>query len=102
MRQDSEQVLIATETNSEEFDIYANSARVSLEGTIAGNWVIQSSRRSATPRVWVNEFEVGDALTADIPIAQIPGTETRVFRITGGTAGAIGWVDDSLNVTIIK
>ena len=52
MRTDSEQVLIATETTSEEFDIYANSARVSLEGTIAGNWVVQSSRRSASPRVW--------------------------------------------------
>ena len=100
MRKESEQVLAAADATSIEFDIYANSARIRLEGTLAGDWVVQSSRRNADPRVWSNEFEPGDALTADIPIAQIPGCETLVFRITGGTAGVTGWVDDTISTTI--
>ena len=67
-----------------------------LASTIAGNWVVQSSRRNAAPRRWSNEFEPGDALTADIPIAQVPGSNSRVYRVTGGTVGVEGWVDDLL------
>ena len=97
MRKVSEQVLLVTATTSDEFFILGNAV-ISLEGTIAGNWVVQSSRINATTRVWSNEFEVGDALTAAIPLAQIQGSPTRVYQITGGTAGATGWVDDIYTV----
>lgn len=95
-RKESERVLDASADTSREFEIYGESAFIRLEGTIAGNWVVQSSRKNATTRVWLNEFEVGDALTTAIPIVQIPGARTLVYRITGGTANAnlTGWVDD--------
>ena len=95
-RDESEQVLEASQGTGEEFEIYGESAEVSLEGTIAGNWVVQSSRKNASPRVWLNEFEPADALTTAIPIVQVPGARTRVYRVTGGTANSdlTGWVDD--------
>ena len=95
-RKESEQVLEANQGTSAEFEIYGDSALVRLEGTIAGDWVVQSSRKNASPRVWLNEFEPADALTTAIPIAQVPGARTLVYRIHGGTADAdlTGWVDD--------
>ena len=95
---ESRQVLAATETTGDEFVIYGESAIVSLEGTIAGNWVVESARDNAATRVWRAEFEVGDALTTAIPLAQIQGSPTRVYRITGGTAGVEGFVDDVYSI----
>ena len=95
-RKESEQVLDGGQGTSREFEIYGDSAFVRLEGTIAGDWVVQSSRKNANPRVWQNEFEPADALTTAIPIAQVPGARTLVYRIHGGTANAdlTGHVDD--------
>ena len=95
-REESERVLDGGQATSREFEIYGDSALVRLEGTIAGDWVVQSSRKNANPRVWLNEFEPTDALTTAIPIAQVPGARTLVYRIHGGTANAdlTGWVDD--------
>lgn len=96
IRIESERVLDANEGTSREFEIYGESAFIRLEGTITGDWIVQSSRVNANPRVWVNEFEAGDALTADIPIVWIPGAGTLVYRITGGTphTDLTGYVDD--------
>ena len=95
-RKESEQVLDGGQATSQEFEIYGDSAFVRLEGTIAGDWVVQSSRKNANPRVWLNEFAPADALTTAIPIAQVPGARTLVYRIHGGTANAnlTGHVDD--------
>ena len=97
----SRQILEGGQGTGIEFDIYGESAFIRLEGTIAGDWVVQSSRKNATPRVWLNEFEIGDALTTDIPIVQIPGSPTLTYRLTGGTANAnlTGWVDDVYSVS---
>ena len=98
---ESRQVLEASQGTGAEFPIYGESASIRLEGTIAGDWVVQSSRKNAEPRVWSNEFEPGDALTTDIPIAQVPGSPTLVYRVTGGTANAnlTGWVDDIYSIS---
>ena len=97
---ESRQVLEANTATGDEFVIYGESANIRLEGTIAGNVVVQSSRDNANPRVWSNEFEVGDALTAAIPIAQVAASPTLVYRITGATANAdlTGWVDDIYSI----
>ena len=69
-----------------------------VTGTVSGNWVVQSSRRSANPRVWLNEFVPSDALTLKIPISEIKGSPTRVYQITCGNPGVEGWVDDTFDV----
>ena len=69
-----------------------------VTGTVSGNWVVQSSRRSANPRVWLNDFKPSDALSLDIPIIEIKGSPTRIYQITGGNPGVEGWVDDSFDV----
>ena len=69
-----------------------------VTGTVSGNWVVQSSRRNASPHVWLNEFDPSHALTANIPIAEILGSPTRMYRITGGNVGVLGWVDDRFTV----
>lgn len=71
---------------------------VTVTATVSGNWVVQSSRMNAEPRVWLNEFEPADALTSDIPIAEIQGSPYRVYRVTGGNAGVEGFVDDVFDV----
>lgn len=75
----------------------AETADVFLQSVaIAGSWVVQSARLNAdltNPNVWLNEFEVGDFLTPDIPMVIIPGSNTRVYRITGGTPGVNGFTD---------
>ena len=66
-----------------------------VTGAVTGNFVVQSSRKNAEPRVWLNEFDPADALTADIPIAEIQGSPSRIYQVTGGnTAGVTGWLDD--------
>ena len=64
-----------------------------VTGTVSGNWVVQSSRKNATPRVWMNEFQPSRALTADEPIAEIKGSPSRIYQIAGGNAGVEGWLD---------
>lgn len=71
---------------------------VTVTATVSGSWVVQSSRRNANPRVWLNEFDPADALTADEPIAQIQGSPYRVYQITGGNVGVEGFVDDVFDV----
>lgn len=70
------------------------TVEVSVLVPISGSWVVQSSRRNADPRRWSNEFEVGDALTAAIPLAELQGSPNRVYRVTGGAIGVEGWVDE--------
>ena len=65
-----------------------------VTGTVSGNWVVQSSRISANPRVWLNEFKPSESLTIAIPIAEIFGAPARVYQITGGNVGVLGWVDE--------
>ena len=69
-----------------------------VTGTVPGNWVVQSSRENVMPRVWLNEFDPADALTADIPIAQIQGSSSRIYQVTGGDAGVTAWVDDTFQL----
>ena len=64
-----------------------------VTGTVSGNWVVQSSRKNADPRVWLDEFSPADALTADVPLAEVKGSPSRIYRITGGNAGIKGWLD---------
>ena len=70
-----------------------------VTGTVSGNWVVQSSRKNATPRVWMNEFQPSRALTADEPIAEIKGSPSRIYQITGGNAGVEGWLDHVYTLT---
>lgn len=76
---------------------FTNGA-ANITGTILGNWLVQSSRKNAEERVWLNEFEAGDALTADIPIAEIQGSPSRVYQIVGDNPGVVGWKDDVYEV----
>ena len=69
-----------------------------VTGTVSGNWVVQSSRKNADPRIWLNEFDPADALTADIPIAQVQGSPSRIYQITGGNVGVEGWLDKTFEV----
>ena len=69
-----------------------------VTGTVPGNWVVQSSRKNASPRVWLNEFDPADALTADIPIAQVQGSPSRMYQVTGGGVGVEGWLDKTFEV----
>ena len=69
-----------------------------VTGTVSGNWVLQSSRASADPRKWLNEFDPSDALSLDVPIIEIKGSPTRVYRIKCGNPGVEGWVDDTFDV----
>ena len=69
-----------------------------VTGAVPGNWVVQSSRKNATPRVWLDEFDPADALTADIPIAEIQGSPSRIYQVTGGDAGVEGWLDKTFEV----
>ena len=99
IRKVSEQVLIATQDEGREFDLIG-PAEVSIEGTYptGTQWVVQSSRRNASPRVWANEFQPGDALTDDIRMAQIPGSPSRVYRVaraSGTNVGLVAFVDDT-------
>ena len=59
---------------------------------------MQSSRKNADPRIWLNEFDPADALTADIPIAQVQGSPSRIYQITGGNVGVEGWLDKTFEV----
>ena len=62
--------------------------------TVLGNWVVQSARKNAETPVWLNEFEAGDALTENVPIAEIKGSPSRVYRVKGDNAGITAWKDD--------
>lgn len=97
MSRTSKRVLESTQTTSETFEAGV-SLYVRLEGTVAGSWVVQSARPDADLTVdtnWTSHFRPGACLTPEMPVYFLRGSDQLVFRITGGTAGAEGWISET-------
>lgn len=97
MSNTSQRVLETTQTTGSNFEAGV-SVYVRLEGTVAGPWVVQSARPDADLTVdtnWTNHFRPGACLTPQNPVYFLRGSQDLLFRITGGTAGAEGWIHQS-------
>ena len=67
---------------------------VDVDATVLGNWLVQSSRRDANPRFWLDEFAAGAALTASLPFAEIQGAPSRAYQVISDNPGVECYKDD--------